>query len=739
MRTAVVVLLGLVSAAVGALVGTGASMDNYLRYPPDCALPAGSSVLQEVTPTHARHQVFTSVTTVTMSAYSRYGSVLGGQDASVLERNDVLRCVFGTTTVKPTVVAQTAQTVTATVRTDYLSFQVVDGVSVSAEGARLTTDDWRWPRGTRLALRVDAKHHELSYSRPPDEWSAGVATWSWTAPGRDSHPPSRPAVTVHVRLGAGERLTAYLSSTGSRGLARVVGDYRVVVRDPLDAILGWSSVIAMAVTLLVILWRHRFRSVTMLALLLLPLLVVVDVARIRDDTVKIPVPAAVLLVVALVGILVLRRSRPRPGSTATFSPWLPLIWAPILTVGLAVWLGRSWAAVNAALAVLLVWVLSAMFVEFTRFSLGAVRLVPIAPRRWYPRAAEAVVAASACAVGYGLGSYLGTAFAAYRADPASRSSAAGGLAAEIAHIGIYLGPFLLLAVLTAKMAAAVTSRLTATRWIAADAVGGAALAWAAMSRSLDLSIVGMSLPVAAWALAAVIATVLARRIADVPGGPWLPAAPASSPPPELLRRGPYRAARTRARLGLTWAAALSAGPVAYLLWASLTALPDKAMAFEVSIVTAQVVGEVVRWLLTGWLYGLLLPVLPGRIGPLKALWLAAMWFATSLPVAVADMWTGNGAGREWLFPGLQLLLFLTVLAVVLDLVTVRVWAASGSRLADNWSALLKVYNVNNARQIILYAAPAVAAVVAIGQQLVSGTALDFVSSLLTGTPTLLGK
>ena len=123
---------------------------------------------------------------------------------------------------------------------------------------------------------------------------------------------------------------------------------------------------------------------------------------------------------------------------------------------------------------------------------------------------------------------------------------------------------------------------------------------------------------------------------------------------------------------------------------------------------------------------------------MKALWLSGAWFAASAPVAIVDGWTGADPGRVWLFPGLQLLLFLTVLAVLMDFSTVRAWADDDLPLAANWSTLLKVYNFEGARKVVLYSAPAAAAVIAIGQQVVSGTGLDFVNSLLSGAQSLFG-
>ena len=197
--------------------------------------------------------------------------------------------------------------------------------------------------------------------------------------------------------------------------------------------------------------------------------------------------------------------------------------------------------------------------------------------------------------------------------------------------------------------------------------------------------------------------------------------------------------RSRANVALAWATLLSVVPVAYLIWGTLTTLPKyNTQPINTSFVLSQIVAEIVRWTLTGWLFGLLVPVLPGRVGPVKALWLAGAWFAASVPIVILDGWTGANPGRGWLFPGLQLLLFLTALAVLVDLSTVHAWMGGGTSLMASWTILLKVYNFEGVRKIALYAAPAVAAVIAVGQQVATGTSLDFVNSLLSQLPGLLG-
>ena len=442
--------------------------------------------------------------------------------------------------------------------------------------------------------------------------------------------------------------------------------------------------------------------------------------------------------------------------------------------------------VNIIAASVLIWVVSALALTFTRSSLRAISVWPspdgsladtgwvgAAVSRWYHLAVGVLIIVSACGVGFALAYPFGEAVSAYNIGASSAAAASQYFAEQIGGIGFYPVIFLLLPVAATLTAAVVSFNLRSSA-ITVGAVAVATLAWATTSRVLALNVVGTSLPVGAWLLATLV-TSLRKPLGGAEGSqaePWLPAIEPPQPdstsrptlrirlgrwlaqikpvePPEepkdaplpgtMVQRGPFRDARSRANLALAWATLLSVVPVAYLIWGTLTTLPkNDSQPINTSYVISQIVAEIVRWVLTGWLYGLLLPVLPGRVGPVKALWLSGAWFAASVPVIIIDDWTGADPGRVWLFPGLQLLLFLTALAVLMDYSTVHAWAAGRLSWSATWATLLKVYNFEGVRKIALYAAPAVAAIIAIGQQVVSGTGLDFVNSLLSQVQSLLG-
>lgn len=443
---------------------------------------------------------------------------------------------------------------------------------------------------------------------------------------------------------------------------------------------------------------------------------------------------------------------------------------------------------NIIVSAILIWLVGWLVLALARSSLRAVSVwanpdgslrdtggVGVVVARWYQLAVGVLAIVSAYGVGYALANPFGQAAVAYRDSISSAESASSYFAGQIGSQAIYPVLFLLLPV-AATLTAAIVNSTMPSSVLTVKVVAVATLAWAIASRVLDFDIVGTNLPVGAWILAAIVTVSLRKPLRDSGANgndkPWLPVRktpqpdsplpmtlrirlgrwltkqqPVESekeskdlpPPGSLVQRGPFRDVRSRANVSLAWATLLSVVPVAYLIWGTLTTLPKySTQPINTSYVLSQIVAEIVRWVLTGWLYGLLVPVLPGRVGPVKALWLSGAWFAASVPIVILDGWTGANPGRGWLFPGLQLLLFLTALAVLVDLSTVHAWMGGRTSLMESWTTLLEVYNFEGVRKVALYAAPAAAAVIAVGQQVVTGTSLDFVNSLLSQLPGLLG-
>ena len=98
---------------------------------------------------------------------------------------------------------------------------------------------------------------------------------------------------------------------------------------------------------------------------------------------------------------------------------------------------------------------------------------------------------------------------------------------------------------------------------------------------------------------------------------------------------------------------------------------------------------------------------------------------------------GGHTGREWVFPGLQLGLFLLALAVLLDVVAIR-----RAQPQPDWrrtrDELVARYHLTTMRAVVLAAIPVVLAILAIGQMAVTGSGLEFVEKLLSSAVGIAG-
>lgn len=833
--------LGLLVMVLGAIVGTGSSLQFYPDFHEDCALPASTTILQTIEfPKNKPDSSIRNTVTVTLPSSNPFARMLAGQASSRKDRLRALQCLFGTVPTTPTDITQKDQTTSIKISADYIAYGFIGEPRVVADGLRFdapitsTVNSFGGPKKVHATLQIKAPGRQVMYSEPPSQRDPGMLTWKWTLTSTDSLVSNPKSLRVTVPLGPGEHLSALVQYSGNlHYFGRVNSfDFNLNIYLP-SLLLGWLGPVAATLSLLVMLqWYRRrvnIRERRLAIALLLPVLPVLVAVYVFWSGWALPVTIGLPLICILVSEIFFLDALNQPplcehqpaltGRSAGVAAWLPL--ASVTLVALVLPAFVPWhpaeppgsrssdvaalaplvAIVNIIAVLVLAWVVSALVLIFTRSSLRALSVwttptesladtggIGTAVVRWYHLAAGVITVVSAYAVGYELANSLGKALNAYRIGAVSAASATGQLVTDIANIGVFPVVFLLLPVAATFVAAIVNSTLSSSA-ITVGVVATATLAWATTSRALDLNLAGTSLPVGAWILTALVALSLRKPLDDSANGqtkPWLPERespqfdsssratlrvrlgrwlaqvqpedPKEPPlPGTMVQRGPFRDARARANLALAWGTLLSVVPVAYLIWGTLTALPKNGSdPTNTSYVLSQIVTEIVRWTLTGWLYGLLLPLLPGRVGPVKALWLSGTWFVASAPVAIVDIWTGAGQGRVWLFPGLQLLLFLTALAVLMDLSTVHAWAAreqsraekegreqshtekagKGQSWTENWSMLLAVYNFEGARKVALYAVPAVAAVIAIGQQVVSGTGLDFVNSLLSGAQSL---
>jgi hypothetical protein len=101
--------------------------------------------------------------------------------------------------------------------------------------------------------------------------------------------------------------------------------------------------------------------------------------------------------------------------------------------------------------------------------------------------------------------------------------------------------------------------------------------------------------------------------------------------------------------------------------------------------------------------------LPGTVGPLRALTLAAAWFGAAAAVQLMNDLTVSASGWRWTFPGLELLLFLVAFSVAWDLCTLK--EGTWKHALDQ---LRKAYRIQQTRAIARYVIPVLVAIITIG-------------------------
>jgi hypothetical protein len=259
-------------------------------------------------------------------------------------------------------------------------------------------------------------------------------------------------------------------------------------------------------------------------------------------------------------------------------------------------------------------------------------------------------------------------------------------------------------------------------------IAPAAFGWAVVTQLPPLVIVGIAFPAAPFLLAVIVCAIV-KRHPPVPAPTvdrkWLPL------PTQLAACQPRLDRRENAILAVKIAAVLAIIPVGYFIYA--TATHDLALLQEPGpgtiFIVAGAVTQVTGWILTGVIFAVLSPRLPGRVGPVRAFVLTGAWFAAALTVQLINYWTHQSIGWAWSFPGLLLLLFLVTFSVVWDAFILNPTLGRGTWIAT-LSKVAKTYNIQRTRSIILYAVPVLAALIAVGEQLASGHAADFIKGLL---------
>ena len=188
-------------------------------------------------------------------------------------------------------------------------------------------------------------------------------------------------------------------------------------------------------------------------------------------------------------------------------------------------------------------------------------------------------------------------------------------------------------------------------------------------------------------------------------------------------------------LAVKIAAPLALIPVGYFIYTTAAHLPATVQdpGPDTVFVVVSFLGQLTGWLIIGIFYGLLSSRLPGRIGPVRALVLAGAWFAVAIAVNIVNNVLHYPVNRGWIFAGLQFTFFLLAFSVVWD-----ACALKEKTLKETVDKLRAAYHVQETRAIALYAIPLVLAVVALVQQVASGSSADFVTGILNGAAAAFG-
>ena len=196
--------------------------------------------------------------------------------------------------------------------------------------------------------------------------------------------------------------------------------------------------------------------------------------------------------------------------------------------------------------------------------------------------------------------------------------------------------------------------------------------------------------------------------------------------PRLLVLGSQNGRLANAKAAAQTAGVIAIIPVGYLVWTTLAQLPEQLSTNTgMLIVVLLAVLEFVRWVVGGFVFGYLYSKLPGRVGPVKGLAFAGIWIASCLgPLVVAQI-AGRSLIHETIYRSAQFALFAIVLAVLVDLKTVK--TAGGT-----WRDLRTVYDLESYGEIAAAIAPAALLAVTLAQQIAAGSGFEVANSLLSG-------
>lgn len=609
-----------------------------------------------------------------------------------------------------------------------------------------TTPFGNWA-GRTLTLTIRSDTALSNVMPPPDSLASG--TYSWHSPRGACG--KLPHVSVSVPTGLPGYLSAILTEP----------------RTPIEEALGWAGLVLLMLSALWLALRIPQTAsgrTTMLGLIVLAMLGIVPGVidlnfsyspRPLRDLAEIVACYGVLLALVLslwAGRSMAVRRAARPGSgkpsrqQGTRDPTAPQVavgnasrWPPrravpvtlaVTVPAAAVLLGgafryRVWFA---GAADLLTATAAVLLVAVGVVLCGIARAVPVTDESIVTGPAWATLSKVRDFTVFWAGSALLVALAFSMGNVVAFAPGTAAATSELLALRYPLAPFgrALIAV------ALVIPLAYAGRRAGKKLVAAAVFGWSIATQQPDLSVGGVVLPVGT-ALLAVLVYVLVQNKGKEHE---LPSCDDSGLASSRLRTcTPHEDAAANTALAVKIAAVLAIVPVSYFLYSALTSLPSTlqqpgpGLEFGVGGLLSQLAG----WLVIGVVFSVLSSRLPGSVGPVRAVILTAAWFTAATAVHIANGWIQYSTGRAWLFPGLQLLLFLVAFSVIWDACILKrgTWTDTIKDLRDR-------YKLKETRTIVVYAIPVLLTLIAIGQQLASGSGTDFVKSVLNEAATIFG-
>lgn len=254
-----------------------------------------------------------------------------------------------------------------------------------------------------------------------------------------------------------------------------------------------------------------------------------------------------------------------------------------------------------------------------------------------------------------------------------------------------------------------------------------ALIFAALAGPADYSIAGVAFPV--WLITFAVAIGLARRAPT-------PAADAAdrrellrlgrqsrAHAVRLLALGPHDSWRQNAAVAAAYGMTIGIIPMLFFLSDAIDGARSDSGGFFLNVVGLGLVLQIASWTVLGFTFGAVYRLLPGPHGLARSGTLAAVYGLAALSAGLLGKALGTGSLALWVYASLQVVVYLSVVAVAYDLLTVR-------RAGGSFRDLGSLYRIQTVRQSLAYLAPLTAAVIGLVVEIQQGSGAQLTEQFL---------